>query len=108
MPIYVGQILPTSARYEAWKRALGTDELPLVSRDPHFGNAPGVDGGLFYLVDMARLTPQQLDDCVAHIVSMFGASESEVRAEIAQSDFPGIPVLADSVVVIPVCAKEKK
>jgi hypothetical protein len=100
MPLsYVGRILPTSPRYEAWKCALGTDELPLISPDPHFGTAPGIDGGLFYLVDMARLTPQQLDGCVASIVSVFDVSESEVRAELAQPDFPGIPVLADSVVV---------
>jgi|SRR5579862_565458 len=94
---YIATIRETSERAVAWMRVFGGRMVPILSPIPVWAQAPGVEAGLFYQVDLTTLTPEQRTRMVQHIARTFSLSEAEVDATL---DEVGCPLLADDVTVM--------
>jgi hypothetical protein len=76
-----------------WEQMLGTRTLPVVSPVPTFAELPGFDEARpVYILDQARMTPEQLERIVQGCAERFQLDPAEVRRDM--EDF-GCPILAD-------------
>jgi len=79
----------TSPRYEEWLAILGTDDVPLLHPGIVHGSLGHEEGKCdVYLLDLTRLTKEQMDRLVAFVAKKFGAPEEEVCDEILRQGFP--------------------
>ncbi len=83
-----------SPRAQAWLEVFGSCEVFLKSFMPTPASAPGVPEGLFYMLDLQELTPEQRTRLIAHIARKFGLEEEEVFSDL---DTIGCPILGDDV-----------
>lgn len=94
-------LAPGSPRAGDWLRVFGRlDHIPLQHVAPQLATLPGFAAAVYiYLLDLARLTPEQYERLVEFISSRFQAPLEEVRAGLAEQ---GLPLLADDVYAVQV------
>lgn len=88
-------IRPESTRYQEWMNAFGANEVSIKSPIPHEGSAPGIERGLFYLIDLEELTGEQKERLVKHLASKFNIDEQEVASQLVEC-----PIYDEDVAVV--------
>jgi len=97
MPAYVHDLTVLDLkRQKDFIDVFGTNTVPITSPVPVRANAPDVQDGLFYHMDMSRVTREQFQRLVALLSQRFGLAEAEVERDL---DEQGLPILADNTVV---------
>jgi hypothetical protein len=85
-----------SPRYAEWLAVFGTIEVPIINI--FFPNKANVLGEIrdVYMLDLKKLTPEQMGRLKGHIASKFGVSMEEIERDLPRI---GVPILADDVSV---------
>jgi hypothetical protein len=92
MPRHYAVIDPASPRHPTWLRVLGTDAVEVRSAVPHVGEHLG-QVGLYYLVSLSALAPEQLERVLLHLASAWDMAEETVASHLFGEH--GLPLLAD-------------
>lgn len=85
-----------SPRYEEWMKVFGTKEVPIINI--FFPNLANVLGEIreVYMLDLDKLTPDQLGRLKGHIASKFGVSMEEIERDLPAI---GVPILAEDLTI---------
>lgn len=94
---FIAKIAPNNERYQEWIDVMGTNEIPITLPIPTQGSAPGIDEGLFYMIDLHEITSEQRRRMIKHIARKFAVDEEEVRRTL---DDVGCPILDKDVTVV--------
>lgn len=85
-----------SSRAASWQAVFGSYEVPLQSPMPTLASAPGIEAGLFYLLDLQALTSAQRERLIDYIASKFQIDAREVAETL---DEVGCPILDEDVTI---------
>lgn len=95
--LWTARLDPSSPRYATWLKCLGGGDVPLKSCSEHQGNFTGHGLVACYRIDVAQLSPEQLDRFVAHFAEKAKADPDEVRRELLGEH--GIPIWTEDVCI---------
>lgn len=85
-----------SPRYAEWLAVFGKAEVPIINiMVPNLANVLG-EVREVYMLDLKKLTPEQMRRLKGHIASKFGVSMEEIERELPKI---GVPILAEDVSV---------
>lgn len=85
-----------SSRYPEWIKVFGTNQVPILNTlAPNLANVLG-EIKMVYLLDLSKLSEQQMTRLKEHIVQKFGVSMEEVERTLPEI---GVPILAEDVTV---------
>lgn len=89
-------ISESSPRYAEWLAVFGGAEVPIINIV--FPNKANVLGEIrdVYMLDLAKLTPEQMGRLKGHIASKFGISMEEIERDLPAI---GVPILAEDLTV---------
>lgn len=86
-----------SPRYQEWVNVMGTNEFPITTPIPTPASAADIKQGLFYMIDLAELIPEQRERLIQHLAVKFGLDENDVANSL---DREGVPVLDEDVTIV--------
>lgn len=92
-----GTLVSGSERAEKFIRIFGGTTIPLKSPVAVAGRLPDGTAAAFYLLDFARVTPEQMDRLVRQLADDFGDSVDAVRGGLEEQGF--LPLLAKDISV---------
>jgi len=85
-------IRPDSERAPSWRAMFGRlDNIPVTGYVPVLADLPDRPESAVYMLDLARITPDERARLVQHIVARFHIPETEVEWNL---DHAGCPILA--------------
>ncbi len=85
-----------SPRYAEWLAVFDTAEVHIINiAIPNLANVRGEIREV-YMLDLEKLTPEQMGRLKGHIASKFGVSMDEIERELPKI---GVPILAEDVIV---------
>ena len=83
-----------SPRYAEWLAVFGSPEAPIINiLIPNKANVLGEIRDV-YMLDLKKLTPEQMGRLKGHIASKFGIPMEEVERDLPKI---GVPILAEDV-----------
>lgn len=88
-----GVTITDPERAKDFAAVFGRTTVPVTSFFPTRANLPGKPGALIFLLDLARLTPDERARLIAHLAQRFGLAPADVAQDL---DAQGVPILADS------------
>ncbi|MFO7537582.1 MAG: hypothetical protein R6X32_05930 [Chloroflexota bacterium] len=84
----------TPEQRDVWQKVFGRHWMYLADDVARFAEFPDHGPTLFYLLDLDRITDNQMTAAVEHLANKFDLDLDQVRADIQQL---GLPVLVENV-----------
>lgn len=91
----LGHLSESSPRAATWQRIFGATTIPLRSPVTSKVEIRGVGKKDVYMLDLARLKPEQFDRLVLHLAETNSMPPEDVRGELTNDGI--LPILADDV-----------